>query len=746
MRNMYKINQVLLVALFSVLLTACDKNAPFVDNTDPKAVSFTATFDPATRTELVAGNQVEWISGDAISIFDADTNRRAVTSDNGASATFTVSLTEAGPWYAVYPYDSTASISGSVITTNLPAVQTAADGTFADDLNIAVALSDEGRLTFKNVLGLIKFTLTSADIKSITLMGNAEEVVAGDININYNAGAPTWTSKVANRSIFLQPDGATFAPGTYFFAVLPQTFASGVSFTFAKSDGTFKYIHSTKSLTLPRSTIVNVGNIEDKIINPDDPIVFADSDVKTALLGVAGIDANSDGEISYAEAAAVTYTKIYNIVGDKGENAADLWGDLSKINSFDELQYFTGFLRSGTEYRLPAMFRGCTNLTSVVLPPNLIRIANFAFNGCSSLTQIDFPEGLQTIYGSSFIGCTSLREVVMPNTVVSMSASAFDGCSGIEHLVLSENLTQLNNTVFRNNTSLTYVHIPDNVTSIGQNAFYGCTSLEKVDFSISPKLQTINDFAFKGCTALTSFYIPSGNVIKTIGRHAFYGNSKMKTRTRNFRSLTSLGDSAFFQTAISNITIDNAGLKTIPGGCFYQCTSLQNAYVSSAITTIGEYAFYGCNNLKGFTCVAEGNTGIEMPAGVTRIERYTFSGCRYLTTLDLPEGLSFIGDRALRQCKFTGDIELPSTLDSISARVFEGSASNQSTMSSLKVKAVTPPKIISAKISNDPEVYTYELFLNVDNPPAVIYVPSASVTAYKEATGWSAYAAKIEGF
>lgn len=738
---MKKINTILFAALFLALFSSCERVEPvtIVDPDQPRTISLTATLDPATRTTLAAGNKVEWLSGDAITVFDGETNKNATTSDAGASANFTLSVTTPGPWYAVYPYDAKASISGSVISTTLPAVQTAEAGTFADDLNIAVALSDGSSLAFKNALGLLKFTLTSTDIKSITFYGNANEVLAGGVDIDYNAGEPTWTSGTPNRSIQIKPSGETFAAGTYYLAVLPQTFASGVSFTFKKSDGTFKYIHSTKSLALPRSTIINVGNIEESIVTADTPIVFADADVKTALLGVAGIDANSDGEISYAEAAAVTYTKIYDIVGDKGENAVNLWGDLSKINTFDELQYFTGLLRAGTEYRLPAMFRGCTNLTSVVLPSNLIRIANFAFNGCSSLAHIDFPEGLQTIYGSSFIGCTSLREVVMPNTIISMSASAFDGCTGLEKLVLSENLTQLNNTVFRNNTSLTYVYIPDNVTSIGQNAFYGCNSLVKVDFSDAPKLQTIGDFAFKSCTALTTFYIPSANVIKTIGRHAFYGNTSMKTRTRNFHSLTSLGDSAFFQTAISNITIDNAGLKTIPGGCFYQCTSLQNAYVSSAITTIGEYAFYGCSNLRGFTCVAAGNTGIEMPAGVTRIERYTFSNCRYLTTLDLPEGLYYIGDRALRQCKFTGDIELPSTLDSISARAFEGSASNQSSMSSLKVKSTTPPVIM-------PVSESYELFPNVDNPPAVIYVPSASVTAYKGSTGWSIYAAKIEGF
>ena len=737
-----KKNTIILTALSLALMTACTDAIPVPVGPDQAVtVRLTASFDPASRTTLVTGNKVEWLAGDAITVFDGTKNKRVETPDEGPTATFTVDLESEGPWYALYPYDAAATLDTTVIATTLPAIQTAVAGTFDDDLNIAVALSSGGKLTFKNVLGLIKFTLTSSDIDTIFFMGNDHEAVAGDIDVDYNEGVPAWTSTRANRSICLTTATGNFAPGTYYFAVLPQTFASGVSFTIKKSGAAnYKYIRSTKSMDLERSTILNVGNIEESIITDSDPIVFADPDVKAALLAVSGIDANGDDEISYAEAAAVTYKKINDIVGGEGLTAAALWGDLSKIDSFDELQYFTGFQRTATENRLPPMFRGCTNLKSVVLPANTQRIANYAFYQ-SGIEHIEFPVGLATIYGNAFFGCTSLKEVILPNTVVSISATGFRGCTAMEDLVLSEGLTQLNNNMFHSCTSLTYVRIPDAVTSIGENAFYGCTKLVRVDFSDSPGLKTIGNFAFKNNTALESFYIPSANVIQSIGRHAFYGNTKMKLRSRNFHSVTSLGDSAFFQTAIANITLDNAGLKTIPGGCFYQCTSMQNAYISPSVTTIGEYAFYGCSNLKGVTCVAAGNQGIEMPEGVTRIERYTFSNCRYLTTLSLPEGLTFIGDRGLRQCKFTGDIELPSTLEEISARAFEGSAANYSDMNSLKVKADVPPTVTAVGAS-------YDLFLNVPDTclPRKIYVPTESVDAYKAANGWSIYAARIEGF
>ena len=734
----------LIIAFASMLImSSCTKEekAPVETTVSKGKVVFVASIDPATRTVLATGNKVEWLAGDVISVFDGKTNRSATTEDSGATAGFELEMQTDGPWYALYPYSASALIKNSSIHTSLPAVQAAQANTFADDLNIAVALSDSNnKLAFKNVLGLLKFELTSTDIASITLYGNDSEVLAGDIAINYNSGNPSWTSENPKRSIQINPSGEAFAAGTYYIAVLPQTFAHGVSFTFKKSNGTYKHIKSTKSLALGRSTIKNLQSIETKIADDSEAIVFADADVKAALLAVSSIDANNDDEISYAEAAAVSYTTLYNIVGDKGENAVNLWGDLSKIDSFDELQYFTGFYRTATEVRLPALFRGCTNLKSVVLPPNTIRIANFAFNGCSSLEHIDFPEGLETIYGSSFIGCTSLKEVIMPNTIISISASAFDGCTSLEKLVISENLTQINNTMFRNAKALKYVYIPDNVTTIGNNVFYGCSALDTVAFSEAPKLQSIGDFSFKGCTSLKMFYLPSANVIKTLGKEVFYENTAMKIRTRNFHSLTSLGESAFYKTAISNITLDNSGLTTIPSNCFNQCTSIQNVYVSGNVTTIGEYAFYGCINLRGFSDVAAGQTGIKIPSGVTRIEQYTFANCRYCTTLSLPEGLTFIGDRSLRSCKFTGDIELPSTLTEISARAFECTDANQSTMSTFKVKATTPPTVTAANGT------VMEIFLNVHDLPSQILVPAASVEAYKNATGWSIYADKIVGF
>ncbi len=62
--------------------------------------------------------------------------------------------------------------------------------------------------------------------------------------------------------------------------------------------------------------------------NGSDPIAFTDGNFKTALLQIAGIDANSDGKISYDEAAAVTELDV------RGKEISDL----SEIVYFTALQ------------------------------------------------------------------------------------------------------------------------------------------------------------------------------------------------------------------------------------------------------------------------------------------------------------------------------------------------------------------------------------------------------------------------
>ena len=124
---------------------------------------------------------------------------------------------------------------------------------------------------------------------------------------------------------------------------------------------------------------------------------------------------------------------------------------------------------------------------------------------------------------------------------------------------------------------------------------------------------------------------------------------------------------------------------------FDECISLTNITIPDSVTSIGQFAISNCPSL----------TSVTIPDSVTSIGTYAFNSCSSLTSVTIPDGVASIGAAAFDGC--TG-------------------------LTSITVNATTPPTL------------EYNVFDNNDCP---IYVPSASVNAYKAASGWSTYASRI---
>lgn len=108
-------------------------------------------------------------------------------------------------------------------------------------------------------------------------------------------------------------------------------------------------------------------------------------------------------------------------------------------------------------------------------------------------------------------------------------------------------------------------------------------------------------------------------------------------------------------------TLDAAGTLTVSGtgamkdyhfyndAPWYQSRdSIKAVVVESGVTTIGEYAFYGCSNLSSIT----------LPESVTTIGGYAFYDCRSLSSITIPEGVTTIGGRAFDGCRSLTDVSI----------------------------------------------------------------------------------------
>ena len=157
--------------------------------------------------------------------------------------------------------------------------------------------------------------------------------------------------------------------------------------------------------TLPEGNNFYFDDIKLEVLVQPGIIEFIDNNVKA--LCVTNWDTNHDGELSMAEAAAVT-------------ELGEVFKGNEEITRFNELQYFTG-LTSISEHA----FNDCHGLQSVIIPDNVTSIGQEAFSGCDRLQTVNIPNGVTSIGKWAFNVCLSLKNITIPSTVNSIGEYAF---------------------------------------------------------------------------------------------------------------------------------------------------------------------------------------------------------------------------------------------------------------------------------------------------------------------------------
>ena len=246
-----------------------------------------------------------------------------------------------------------------------------------------------------------------------------------------------------------------------------------------------------------------------------DVIEFADANVKAiCVAATTGWDTNGDGELSKAEAAAVTSLKV-----DGAENT--VFYNNTTITSFDEFQYFTGI-----ETIESKAFYNCQSLKSIVLPNSITQIMSNGFYNCKELEFVDLPENLLSISDLAF-AYTKLKTIFIPKNVTTIQTRAFMSCNSLQTIAVDEENTKFKagvgyNVIVESGTTVKvgskYSQIPEGVTGISMYAFNGLTGLTTI--TIPSTVTSVGLSSFAGCTNLKSVVSKNENP-PTMGNNAF---------------------------------------------------------------------------------------------------------------------------------------------------------------------------------------------------------------------------------
>ena len=380
-------------------------------------------------------------------------------------------------------------------------------------------------------------------------------------------------------------------------------------------------------------------------------------------------------------------------------------------------------------------FRGCTNLTSIVIPSCVTNIGAGAFEDCKSLNAISMPSTVKGVYSRLFSGCSSLVELMIPEGVERVGNNVIQDCTSLKRLVLPTTLRSAADSAFAYAPALEEVVGLDNVADgcyMSYSVFAGNSSLKRIDLS---RISISDGVGFlQGCTSLGDVVIPTRGW--RIGDWAFAGCSSLTNVVGAWR-IGSIGQGSFVDcSSLETYTIYGEGSQPpaeVSNGSFCVCASIgTNAFANCTnmvrvsfkgipIGSTAEYgfvadsAFDGCPLATGYYSPSYSNewaaaidafsgkwhglamqmgnpepvsfiirdgvivgfsgdcpASLEIPEEVKSIGAHVFENCRALREVTIPDSVTNIGEYAFSYCTNLTSVTIPTSVLSINGCAFRG--------------------------------------------------------------------------
>ena len=439
--------------------------------------------------------------------------------------------------------------------------------------------------------------------------------------------------------------------GTSAIVVIPDN-VSGVPITVI-GESAFASAVELEEIVIPES-ITSVGNDAFGSCAALESIFYLGSGEQLAeLMSNVG-----DGNSYFTSAKVYMYSEL------EPERDGDFWhyveGDPTVWPEYVPQKELAFDLTDGDDPYYVVIGIGTYDSSDVVIPSTyngypVRKIGENAFYELATLTSVSIPDSVTDIGAMAFGKCTSLASITVAEENATYTSIEGDLYSKAGDVLIQYAIGK---------TDAAFV-IPNHVKTVGKYAFAYSESLASV--IVSESVTKIEEASFLGCTKLENVYYKGGETAWNYVTVVTTENERLINATRYYYSEFEPTTSGNFWRYVNNAVMvwPEYELQTIglvytlvenEGNPYYVVSGIGTAtdkdiiipskYKTYPVREIEKTAFYELNNI----------TSISIPESVTSIGDYAFAGCEKLEIVNISKGVACIGNAVFFGCRKLSNI------------------------------------------------------------------------------------------